>query len=253
MATTKHEIDKQLDMPMYHQLYLILKDQIRSGVYEEGKLIPSEAKLQSEFGVSRITVRRAISELEIDGYVQRKKGKGSIVMTREKYRDIFAFKSFSDDTKDKGETPGSVVLEIKRIKANNQVSRALNIKPGEEVLFLKRLRLMSGRVVALHDTFVNLNHVHGLEDEKNNTSLSLYEYYETHGVELSHAEETIEVMMPSPDIQQHLFISSHEPVFYRERITYDTDGHAIEFSQNHYRGDRFKYALRMEKTDNDQK
>ena len=79
MATTTREIDKQLDMPMYHQLYLILKDQIRSGLYEDGSLIPSEAKLQSRYGVSRITVRRAIAELENDGYVQRKKGKGSIV------------------------------------------------------------------------------------------------------------------------------------------------------------------------------
>jgi GntR family transcriptional regulator len=129
MATTTHEIDKQLDMPMYHQLYLILKDQIRSGLYEEGSLIPSEAKLQSRYGVSRITVRRAIAELENDGYVKRKKGKGSIVITREKYRDIFAFKSFSDDTRDKGETPGSIILELTNIQSNNQVARALDIKP----------------------------------------------------------------------------------------------------------------------------
>lgn len=247
MATTTHEIDKQLDMPMYHQLYLILKDQIRSGLYEEGSLIPSEAKLQSRYGVSRITVRRAIAELENDGYVQRKKGKGSIVTKREKYRDIFAFKSFSDDTRDKGETPGSIILELRNVTANNQVARALDIKAGEEVIFVKRLRLMNGRVVAMHDTFVSGRYGFKIESEPGDSTLSLYEVYEKHGIELSHAEETIEVMMPSPDIQQHLFISSHEPVFYRERITYDIDGKPVEFSQNHYRGDRFKYAVRMEK------
>lgn len=249
MESIKQEIDKRLDMPMYHQLYLILKDQIRSGKYEEGMLIPSEAKLQEMYDISRITVRRAIAELENDGYVQRQKGRGSVVLRREKYRDIFAFKSFSDDAKDKGEKPGSVVLELQHIPANNQVARALDIKPGETVCFLKRLRLLNDQVVALHDTFVNLRYCANMTQEEADTSL--YQFYETNGIELDFAEETIEVMMPSPDIQQHLVISSYEPVFYRERTTFDIEGRPVEFSQNHYRGDRFKYWLRLKNSEVD--
>ena len=71
-------------MPMYLQIYQILKKDILSNVYVKGELIPSEALLQKKYDVSRITARQAIAQLEQDGLVERARGKGTRVKMQDR-------------------------------------------------------------------------------------------------------------------------------------------------------------------------
>ena len=82
------EIDKDSDIPIHHQLYLILEKKIQDGDYPAGSIMPSEAELQSQYGISRITVRRAISDLEKYGYVRRKRGWALMCWPRRRTRSI---------------------------------------------------------------------------------------------------------------------------------------------------------------------
>jgi len=66
-------------LPLYHRLYIILKEQIKNGIFAPGTTLPSEADLTQQYGVSRITAKRALDELALEGLVQRSRGKGTIV------------------------------------------------------------------------------------------------------------------------------------------------------------------------------
>lgn len=240
-------LDKTKDVPIYYQLYLILKEKIESGVYPENSTIPSESEIQNMFNVSRITVRRAITDLENDGYVKKKKGLGAIVLKRKRYKDLFEFKSYSDEAKDKGEIPGNIIIACKEVEASVRVSEMLQIEPGDKVCYLKRLRLRNGRVTALHETYISLEFGFRITNDDFNANTSLYEFYEEHGIELGYANETIEVKMPNHNLRTEMFMTQNEPIFYRERITYDINGKPIEFSQNNNKAEQYRYALHMVK------
>ena len=95
-------LDKDSKVPIHQQLYSYIKERIAEGFYKENEIIPSEKEMQEMFEVSRITVRRAISDLEHDGYLIKRKGRGTIVCPQKKERDMSVFNSFSGDAKVKG-------------------------------------------------------------------------------------------------------------------------------------------------------
>ncbi|MEF9921016.1 MAG: GntR family transcriptional regulator [Bacilli bacterium] len=242
-----NSIDKNADLPMHQQLYIILKDRINNGDYKEDSIIPSEAEIQKEFNISRITVRRAVTDLEHDGFVRKKRGVGAVVLHQKKYRDSFLFSGFTDDAKSRGEIPGSIILECKEIEASVMVSEMLQIEVGEKIGYLKRLRLLNGRIVGLHETYISLRYGFHIIDSDFNSLTSLYDFYDKHGIELGYADETIEAKMPTAIIRNELYMDEIQPVFYRERKTYDSSGNIIEYSQNYYKADSYKYYVHLDK------
>ena len=241
------EIDKESDIPIHHQLYLILEKKIQDGDYPGGSIMPSEAELQSQYGISRITVRRAISDLEKYGYVKKKKGVGTYVLSQKKNKEYFSFSSFSEEVRMKGKTPSSIILDCGEIEADGKISEMLGVRPGEQIGYLKRIRLMDGRIMALHETFISLRFGFHILPEDFDANTSLYEFYETHGVELGYADETIEVKEPSSQIRTELFMKESKALLYRERISYLDDGTPVEFSRNYDKPDQQKYCIHMER------
>lgn len=241
------QLDKESGIPIHHQLYLILEKKILDGEYEAGSVMPSESELQSRYEISRITVRRAISDLEKYGYVKKKKGVGTYVLPQKKYRESFAFISFSEETRARGNTPSSIILDCGEIEADGRVSEMLHIRPGEKVGYLKRLRLANGRIIALHETFISLNFGFHIRPEEFDENSSLYEFYERHGIELGYADETIEAILPTPQLKAELFMKESRALLYRERISCLEDGTPVEFSQNYDKADQQKYFVHMER------
>ncbi|MEG0274891.1 MAG: GntR family transcriptional regulator, partial [Longicatena sp.] len=138
MKTSDHKA------PLYLQVYREIQKRIENGVYKENELIPSEASLQNEFNVSRITIRRALQDLELAGFIKIKKGKGAHVMTQRKYSDLVGVSSFSQDIVKLGERPSSIILDFEEIPASGVVCDYLQLREGSMVYHLKRLRLKNG-------------------------------------------------------------------------------------------------------------
>lgn len=241
-------LDKDSDIPIHHQLYLILEKKIVEGEFQPNSIMPSEAELQTKYGISRITVRRAISDLEKYGYVKRKKGVGTYVLPQKKYREAFEFRSYSEETKARGNVPSSIILDCGEIEADGRVSEMLHIKPGEMVGYLKRLRLANGRITALHETFISLHFGFHIVPEEFDATTSLYDFYERHGVELGYADETIEARMPTNQVRTEMYMKEPQALLYRERISYLEDGTPVEFSQNYDKADQQKYFIHMERS-----
>ena len=240
-------LDKKSNIPIHHQLYLKKKKNIIEGEYPANSLLPSEAELQNKYEISRITVRRAISDLEKYGYVKKKKGVGTYVLPQKKYRETFSFNSFSEEVRARGNVPSSIILECGEIEADGKISEMLQIFPGEKIGYLKRLRLVNGRISALHETFISLRFGFHINPDEFDATTSLYEFYEQHGVELGYADETIEARIPSLQVRTELFMKEPKAVLYRERISCLEDGTPVEFSRNYDKADQQKYFVHMER------
>ena len=109
------------------QLINIIKSDIETGVYKEGELLPREIDYEEKYGVSRITVRAAIGELEQKGYVERIKGKGTIVLKYRKSEPLLKIEGFTDEMKAKGIIPTTASAVIKLVKADADSAAALGI------------------------------------------------------------------------------------------------------------------------------
>lgn len=243
---TDGRITKTSEAPLYYQLYSILKERIIDGVYAVGSILPSESDMIQEFGVSRITIRRALSDLENDGYIEKRKGKGSIVLRMRLERPLTVFNSFSGDALARGDRPSSIVLSLERVPAGVHVAERLGIPASSDVYALIRLRLLNGRIVALHKSYIRTDLGFEVSPEDFGEDTSLYSFLEERGVVLGSADETVEARLASSELRRYLFIDEQScAVVYKERVTYDSRMMPVEFSENSYRGDQYKYSVHI--------
>src|SRR2546425_4060516 len=118
-----------------------------------GEAIPSERRLSTDLGISRLTLRAALDDLVRDGYLERRHGSGTFV-SEPKIAQQLTLTSFSEDMRRRGMTPGSRTIELQTVSAGATLGRALNISPDTRVVRMQRLRLADGEPMALETLHV---------------------------------------------------------------------------------------------------
>lgn len=133
-------LDRKDPIPLYVQLYRKLKQDIIKGVYTNGSMIPSETQLIKQYGVTRTTIRKAVSTLAQEGLVETIHGKGTVVSLRELDYNIWNFGSFTEYLRMYNETPKSLVIESKIVTVDNikyfKLIRARGISKNEGITYL---------------------------------------------------------------------------------------------------------------------
>lgn len=243
---TDHGGEKKI--PLYMKIYEIIRARIEEGKYPENSSLPSELDFQKEFNVSRITIRRSLKDLEDAGYISRKRGKLARVMPKRTYSNLGEVLGFTTSSKSSGERPSSIIIRFGVEAANSIVSEYLQLPLGSDVYFLKRLRLRNGRIIGIHETYIHPSVGSRIRQEDLDENTSLYQLYENLGVEIGCADETIEAKIASRQLKQELFLNEDEPIMYRERITYAADNTPLEYSQNNYRANDYKYIVHLKNT-----
>src|SRR3954465_1336658 len=112
-----------------------------------GEAIPSERKLSTDLGVSRLTLRAALDELVREGYLVRRHGSGTFV-GEPKIAQQLTLTSFSEDMRRRGMVPDSRTVSLENVHAGPRVARALSISPDAHVFRIRRLRLADGAPIA---------------------------------------------------------------------------------------------------------
>ena len=148
--------------PIYIQLQEYVKQNIETGTYKPGQLLPSEREFSEMFGISRMTVRQAIQGLVGDGLVIKEHGRGMFVARRTIEKDN-ELQGFSEDMIKLGFKPDSKTLEFIKIYATEKHSKQLEVEVGEPVYFIKRLRLADGMPMAIEYVYVPAKYVENLE------------------------------------------------------------------------------------------
>ncbi len=136
-------------------MYDSLNQGIREGVWGQGDILPSEAELCAQFGVSRTVVRRALQELEYEGLIIRKQGKGSFVAER-KLQELLQQRltGFYQDMLNQGHKIRNKVLRQEIVRGADDVRSALMVKENEEIILIERLRYVDGVPVNLSISYI---------------------------------------------------------------------------------------------------
>src|SRR5438045_6796668 len=193
-----------------------------------GEAIPSERRLSSELGISRLTVRAALDDLVRDGYLERRQGSGTFV-SEPKIAQQLTLTSFSEDMRRRGMVAGSRTIELRETHAGAAVGRALNVSPDARVVLIRRLRLADGEPMALETLHVPAALVPGLMREQLEDA-SFYELLERdYGVVISSGMQSIEPTVTNEGEAELIGVPLHSPAAAFERTSTTEDGQTGQF------------------------
>jgi GntR family transcriptional regulator len=227
--------------------YHSIRDEILDLVEElaVGDALPPERVLAPRFGVSRMTLRRAVEELVREGRLERRHGAGTFV-AEPKIAQGLAVTSFSEDMRQRGSVPSSRTLAVDEVLAGAQLGRRLEISPGEKVTRISRLRLADDAPMALETLHVPRLVAPDLTGDLL-ADQSFYELLASrYGVVLANGRQTIEATVTDEVESEILEVPLHSPAFLFERVSRATDGRVVEFVRSVYRGDRYQFALDLQ-------
>lgn len=224
--------------PLYVQLMEELETSIRNGVYKPGDKIMTEAEMAKEYGVSLITVRKAVGSLMEKGLVVRKQGKGTFV-TKPKYsRNMKKLQSFTEMCEQMGVKPGAQVLENRLIMADKKVADRLGIEPGSNVVYISRLRLADGEPVQVEKSYFPLKYAFLLEEDLNNGSM--FECLkEKAGAKVASSEKMIELCRATAEEAALMDVKKGDYLLFVKGTAYDENGEPMYAGIQLINGDRF--------------
>jgi len=241
---TGQVLDRRSPVPLYYQLKEIFRSWIISGKFGVKGRFPSESELQKQFKVSRMTVRRALSELVSEGFLVREQGKGSFVVRPRLQDQLSRLTSFTEDMQLRGLSATSKILAF-CVVHDEEVARKMEIPQDEELVQLRRLRLVEEEVIAIQNAFIRHRFCPGIV-ERGLLGGSLYKTLEEgYGLRLGRALQTVEAKPADEYEAKMLEIGTGQPVLVLERLTYLRDGTVIEYVRSAYRGDRYRFTVEL--------
>ncbi|HET7657334.1 MAG TPA: GntR family transcriptional regulator [Bacillales bacterium] len=232
-------------IPLYYQLEEILKEKIESGNWSSGDKIASEHELMKQYKVSRNTVKKALDDLVREGLLERIQGKGTFVSKPKIEQSLTGFYSFSKVLKEKGMNPEDIIISIKEVEAKSSIARQLDIREGEFVHELKRLRCANGEPIIFETSYIPKSFVPDLHPEQLD-QVSLYDFMEEeYGIIVSKAKEIFEPVLLRDYESHYLKVEDGLPALLLDRVAYNVEGKPVEFCRSIVRGDRCRFYTEL--------
>ncbi|MFC7738096.1 GntR family transcriptional regulator [Roseomonas sp. GCM10028921] len=227
-------------IPRWLQLKHALRDLVTFDL-GPGDRIPTEAEIGAHYGLSRITVRQAVTSLVDEGLLHRQQGRGTFVRLTRRDAPLQNPGHFLSSAFDAG-PPGAVQIHAaETVPAPNWVAARLGIAPGALVHKLRRLLRRDGAAVAIRTSFVPAALAPDLLEAEHSPPLHLV--LETvFGLVAREAQERMEVIRADAFRAGLLDIAAHEPLVMTERVASDALGQAIECARTYYRADSFSFT-----------
>jgi DNA-binding GntR family transcriptional regulator len=228
----------------YRQVMEQLAEEIDRGGRPAGSRLPPERALAEHFGVSRVTLRRALDELTRLGVVARF-GTGWVVASTAIGEPPNVLMSFSEMAASRGLTPGGRVLKHRGRPATIDEAEALGLAPGAPLFELERLRSMDDVPILIDRTRIPLSLAPGL-DEVDLDGTSLYEVLEQrYGIRPTRARFTVEAIAADERRAALLGLEPGQPLLRCQQQTDDETGRRIELCEMVYRGDRYRFRATL--------
>ena len=220
--------------PLYQQLQTLLRDRIENGDYRPGDVFPSESELIAEHALSRITVRRAISELQREGLVVTRHGSGTFVADPAR-AGAQCLVSFTSDVMRRGHVPGSTLLALATRRGPSFVAHQLEQPDDAEILHIKRLRTVDYEPVYLSDAWVPasvLPHIAPDDLARTGPDQSLYRLIERHHpVPLEDGEEVATAVIANDEVREIFALPRLSPVIRKTCLLRDRVGSPIVYEE----------------------
>ena len=241
-----------LPLPKYHQIYLVLREQLQEGRFAQG--LPGELALMQQFGVARVTVRRALQELAGEGLIARERGRGT--------RPLGVAPGGARESRDTPQVSTTRltgllenlvstslnttvrVLEVTTMAAHGEVAQALQLAPGVPVQKAVRVRSTREGPLSHITTWVpgDLACHFGKRELAKKPILVLLE---ESGVRVGGARQTISARLADAQVATHLGVAVGSALLAVRRLIHDDQGRPVQWLHGLYRPDRYEYEMEL--------
>jgi len=247
MARTLFDRQTRADVgpvPKYHRIKEVMLGRMADGSWATGAAIPSEPELCQEFGVSRITVRKAVGDLAHDGRLRTVQGKGTFVATP-KIPERFVQRAFGiyEDMERRGLRLTTTVIRQEVIPASPEVAVRLRLSTADAVHAIVRVRSVQDEKILVSTTYVPQALCPGLVDD-DLAAGSLYSLLRArYGLKIAYGERSLEAVAAGSWEARLLEIALASPLLRLDSVAYLPDGRPFEYSQALQRGDRARIEV----------
>lgn len=241
---TNRETGERVDaVPLYHRVFVALRDRILAGAFDRTGVLPSEHELDREFGVSRITVRRALAELERRGLIERGQGRQARILRGVRPLPVAANVTAElRNTRRIGRETDVTVLGADRIRAPLEVATALGLESGAEVIWINRLRSRAGQPVC-HTSAHLPGSVADRIDLGALQTTPLVELLVAGGYRLTRVEQAIAAIAAEQPIAGQLDVAEGTPLLMLDRVVFDQSDRAVQLLRALFRSDAYRYHI----------
>lgn len=237
--------NKGVPIPLYHQVFSLLRDCILDGSFAPGEAFPSESEIQQKLQISRITARRALDEIAARGLITRQQGRISRVAPyKPSTRLVAGVEGMIENNRRMGDATVVELLEHELIPASEEVSQRLSVRHGERVLWTVRVRSLDGVPFSYAVTYLPpfvARHI----DVNEMSTRPLIELLESAGIRIGRAEQKISAVAATTEVARALHIEPGSPLLFSERVVYDESDRPVELIAVQYRPDVYQYGVEL--------
>ncbi|MCX7168405.1 MAG: GntR family transcriptional regulator [Rhodocyclales bacterium] len=234
----------------YHQIYLVLREQLHEGRFERG--LPGELALMQQFGVARVTVRRALEQLAGEGLISREPGRRtrSLVSsmaeteTRDSTGQTAQLTGLLENLVSMGLRTTVRVLEVETVAASTTVAAALELNVGDKIQKAVRVRSTKEGPLSHITTYVpaDIARHFGRRELARKPILLLIE---ESGVKVGRASQTVSARLADTRVAQHLEVPVGAALLAVRRLIYDDRDRPVQWLHGLYRPDRYEYQMQL--------
>jgi GntR family transcriptional regulator len=236
-----------LPLPKYHQIYLVLREQLQEGRFAAG--LPGELALMRQFGVARVTVRRALQELAGEGLITRERGRGTHPRDRApaaapRERTTSSLTGLLENLVTTSLHTKVRVLEVSHPGATSEVAAALNLAEGDPVQKAVRVRSTREGPLSHITTWVPADLARGF-GRRELARKPILVLLEESGVRVGGARQTISARLADAQVASHLGVAVGSALLAVRRLIHDEDGRPVQWLHGLYRPDRYEYQMQL--------
>jgi GntR family transcriptional regulator len=230
------------------RIYLLLRERILSGELELGARLPGELSIASEYGISRVTVRRALDNLAAEGLIDRRPGSGTFVREGNSVQPIVAdLSNVLSHLVEMGRRTGVRLLSFAYVNPPESVAASLGLTPGERTQRSIRVRLIDGAPFSYLVTHVP-ERIGVTYSEADLASMPLLALLERSGIVVEEASQSIGATLAGPDVAEALGLEIGSPLLSLTRVVWDPSGQGVEHLHALYRPDRYSFHMDLVRT-----
>ena len=226
--------------PLYAQIIERIRQDIIQGAYPVGSRIPAEHELEKRYGVSRVTVRRALQELTDGGMLERKQGKGTFVSQPRSERQDRPLRGFHDECREMGRIPSVKSIRIREIPAQTDDRALLNLGEEASLLEIRRVLAADGEPVILEICRFSTAYswLEGAGQQA-----SLYRVLQEYGIQAEKSIYDLSLVPAGKEEAALLGIPEGKTLISSRQLVYDQKGRPLHTALRLIRGDRFTLRI----------
>ncbi|MFA9414516.1 MULTISPECIES: GntR family transcriptional regulator [unclassified Streptococcus] len=225
--------------------YMIIRDELKKQVDERkwsvGDRLPSERDLAEAFGVSRMTLRQAVTLLVDEGVLERRVGSGTYVASRRVQEKMRGTTSFTEIVTSQGRLPSSRLISYQRKVASETECQQLGLSAGEQVIRMERVRYADNLPLVYEVASITEKLIKGV-DRKDITE-HFFQTLTANGYAIGKSQQTIYAKTASERVASYLDVTKGHAILALTQVSYFTDGQPFEYVRSQYVGDRFEFYL----------